>query len=66
MICDSGSMLSAWALDRNPRKTGLRVAELAKCPLEPYEDLLCCLRNKDEIELHTALQEYLVISLINR
>ena len=46
MICDSGSMLSAWALDRNPRKTGLRVAELAKCPLEPYEDLLYCLRNK--------------------
>jgi len=53
-------MLAEWALDRHPRKTGLRIAEFAECPLEPYEDLLYCLRNMDEVELRRAQQKYSV------
>jgi len=40
-----GSILAEWAFDRNPRPTGLTIAEYAGCPLEPYSDLLDCLRN---------------------
>lgn len=57
-IMESGSMLAEWALDRHPRKTGLRIAEFAECPLEPYEELLYCLRNMDEVELRRAQQKY--------
>ena len=57
---ESGSMLAEWALDRHPRKTGLRIAEFAECPLEPYEELLYCLRNMDEVELRRAQQKYSV------
>jgi len=47
-IGESGSVLAEWALDRDPQvaeKPCRRVAELAGCPLEPYEDLIHCLRN---------------------
>lgn len=57
-------MLAEWALDRHPRKTGLRIAELAECPLEPYKELLYCLRNMDEVELRRAQQKYSVQSII--
>lgn len=53
-------MFSEWAIDRHPKETGLRIAEFADCPLEPYEDLLYCLRNIDEVELHFAQQKYAV------
>lgn len=53
-IAESGSMLTDWALDRDARKHGLRIAELANCPLEPYADLLHCLRSMDAIELRRA------------
>jgi carboxylesterase type B len=43
-IAHSGSMLAQWALDRDSRKHGLRIADR---PLEPYEDLLHCLRTID-------------------
>ena len=45
VIGQAGSILAEWALDRNPRPTGLTIAEYAGCPLEPYSDLLDCLRN---------------------
>jgi hypothetical protein len=40
-------MLAQWALDRDSRKHGLRIAEIAGCPLDPYEDLLHCLHTID-------------------
>jgi len=47
-IGESGSVLAEWALDRDPKvaeQPCRRVAELAGCPLEPYSDLIHCLRN---------------------
>jgi len=40
-------MLADWALDRQARKHGLRIAELTGCPMEPYSAQLECLRNVD-------------------
>lgn len=47
-------MLADWALDRNASKHGYRIAELTGCPLEPYADLLHCLRTIDAVELRRA------------
>ena len=47
VIAQSGSMLADWALDRQARKHGLRIAELTGCPMEPYSAQLDCLRNVD-------------------
>jgi len=54
VIAESGSMLTEWALDRKGGYTGYRIAEYAGCPMEPYEALLNCLRNIDEVALHEA------------
>ena len=54
VIAQSGSMLADWALDRQARKHGLRIAELTGCPMEPYEDLLYCLRHVDVAVLKRA------------
>lgn len=54
VISESGTMLVAWALDREPVKHGRRIAEIAGCPLEPYADLLNCLRTIDAQELTDA------------
>jgi hypothetical protein len=40
-------MLADWALDRDARRHGLRIAELAGCPLEPENELVQCLRTVD-------------------
>ena len=53
-IAESGSMLTDWAVDRNYTKHGMRIAELAGCPLDPYADLLHCLRSIDSIDLRNA------------
>jgi hypothetical protein len=53
-------MLTDWALDRNATKHGLRIAELAGCPLEPYADLLHCLRSIDPVDLRRAQGDYSV------
>jgi len=47
-IGESGSVLAAWAFNRDPKEaeeTCRKLAKLAGCPLEPYEDLIHCLRN---------------------
>lgn len=53
-------MLTEWALDRNTTKHGYRIAELAGCPLAPYEDLLHCLRSIDAIALRNAQKAFSV------
>ena len=60
VIAESGSMLTEWALDRKGGQTGYRIAELAGCKMEPYEDLLYCLRNMDEVALHEAQRAFSV------
>uniref|UniRef100_A0A0P6FL30 Carboxylic ester hydrolase n=1 Tax=Daphnia magna TaxID=35525 RepID=A0A0P6FL30_9CRUS len=57
-IAESGSMLTDWALDRNASKHGYRIAELTGCPLEPYADLLHCLRTIDPLELRRAQSSF--------
>jgi len=57
-IAESGSMLTDWALDRNATKHGYRIAELAGCPLDPYEALLHCLRSIDPVVLRRAQGQY--------
>ncbi|XP_046648524.1 bile salt-activated lipase-like [Daphnia pulicaria] len=47
-------MLADWAVDRNSTKHGYVIAELAGCPLEPYADLLHCLRSVDVKTLRDA------------
>ncbi len=44
VIGQSGSILTPWALDRNPVENAKKVAEIAGCPLEPYAALSSCLR----------------------
>ena len=51
-------MLSDWALDRNASAHGYRIAELAGCPLTPYQDLLYCLRNAEPTTLSTAQKQF--------
>lgn len=59
-IAESGSMLADWAVDRNSTKHGYVIAELAGCPLEPYEELLHCLRSIDVITLQNAQSAFSV------
>jgi Carboxylesterase family len=47
VIAQSGSALADWALDRDGRKHGLRIAELAGCPLANQTELVHCLRTID-------------------
>lgn len=53
-------MLADWALDRHPRETGLRIAELAGCPLEPESALVDCFRDMDVTTLRNAQKAYSV------
>ena len=57
-------MLTDWALDRNASKHGMRIAELAGCPLDPYPDLLHCLRTIDPIALRSAQGDFSVCILM--
>ncbi len=60
VIAQSGSMLTDWALDRKAREHGLRITELAGCPLEPYDGpngTLHCLRTIDAETLLRAERE---------
>jgi len=54
VIAEAGSMLTDWALDRKGRESGLIIAKYAGCPLEPYRDLLECLRTVDVPTLRNA------------
>ena len=63
VIGQSGSMLSDWACDRNASAHGRRIAEIAGCPLEPYETLLDCLRNINPQALADAQRVFEVSSL---
>ena len=56
-------MLTDWALDRKGRESGLIIAKYAGCPLEPYRDLLECLRTVDVQTLRQA-QRRLSVSRI--
>lgn len=61
-IGESGSVLAEWALDRNGRgkEASLKIAEMSGCPVEPYEDLLTCVRNVDAEIITRAYQDYSV------
>ena len=61
-IGESGSVLAEWAIDRIGRgKEGsLKIAEIAGCPLEPYQDLLSCVQNIDADLLTSAYRQYAV------
>ena len=62
-IGESGSVLAEWALDRDPKvaeEPCRRVAEIAGCPLEPYEDLIYCLRNIPAKKLVKAFSAFVV------
>ena len=47
VIAQSGSALADWALDRDGRRHGLRIAELAGCPVANQTELVHCLRTVD-------------------
>ena len=47
VIAQSGSALADWALDRDGRRHGLRIAELAGCPVANQTELVHCLRTID-------------------
>jgi hypothetical protein len=51
-----------WAIDRDGRgkKASMRIAELAGCPLEPYDKLLSCVRNMNGEYLTSAYKFYQV------
>ena len=53
-------MLADWALDRDDVKHGMRIAELTGCPLDPYEELLHCLRTIDPLALRSAQKTFSV------
>ncbi|KZS04109.1 Carboxylic ester hydrolase [Daphnia magna] len=59
-IGESGSVLAEWAVDRDGRgkKASMRVAEIAGCPLDPYEDLLDCVRTIDAQALIDAYGQF--------
>lgn len=59
-IGESGSVLAEWAVDRDGRgkKASTRVAEIAGCPLEPYSELLNCVRHLDAQNLTDAYGEF--------
>lgn len=61
-IGQSGSVLAEWAIDRDGRGkvASLRIAEIAGCPLEPYDALLDCVRNIDPYVLSEAYKMYMV------
>lgn len=61
-IGESGSVLAEWALDRDGRgkEASLKIAEMSGCPVEPYEDLLTCVRNVDAAIITQAYQDYSV------
>jgi hypothetical protein len=61
-IAPSGSVLAEWALDRDGRgkAASLKIAEIAGCPLEPYQDLLTCVQNVDAKVLTQAYLTYAV------
>jgi carboxylesterase type B len=59
-IAESGSALAPWAIDRDQVGNARKVADIAGCPLDPYEQLLDCLRNIPSDELmraYTAFQK---------
>ncbi|EFX83387.1 hypothetical protein DAPPUDRAFT_240264 [Daphnia pulex] len=59
-IGESGSVLAEWALDRDGRgkEASLKIAEIAGCPVEPYQDLLTCVQNVDAKVLTQAYLTY--------
>ena len=61
-IGESGSVLAEWAIDRDGRgkAASLTIAEYAGCPLEPYENLLECVRTVDSQVLCEAYRQYSV------
>ena len=51
-------MLTEWADDKKALEHGLSISKYAGCPLEPYEDLLNCLRNANVSTLLQAFRTY--------
>ncbi|KAI9552097.1 hypothetical protein GHT06_022434 [Daphnia sinensis] len=65
-IAESGSVLAEWAIDRDGRgrAASLQIAEMAGCPLEPYQDLLTCVRNIDPALLDEAYRDYATADML--
>lgn len=61
-IGESGSVLAEWALDRDGRGkvASVAIAEIAGCPVEPYEEMLSCVQTVDAGILSDAYQNYSV------
>lgn len=61
-IGESGSVLAEWALDREGRgkAASLKIAEMAGCPVEPYQEMLTCVQNVDAKILTQAYLDYAV------
>ncbi|XP_046631305.1 cholinesterase 1-like isoform X3 [Daphnia pulicaria] len=59
-IGESGSVLAEWALDRDGRGkvASVKIAEIAGCPVEPYQDMLTCVQNVDAKVLTQAYMDY--------
>lgn len=64
-IAESGSILTDWAIDRDQITSGRKISEYAGCPLEPYHELVDCLRNVDVKTLMDAQGRYSVNILQN-
>ncbi|KAK4035777.1 hypothetical protein OUZ56_027860 [Daphnia magna] len=66
-IGESGSVLAEWALDRDGRGkvASVAIAELAGCPVEPYEELLSCVQTVDAGLLSEAYQNYSRQDMLN-
>jgi len=66
-IGESGSVLAEWALDRDGKgkEASLKIAEMSGCPLEPYEDLLTCVRNVDAAIITQAYQDFSREDMLN-
>ena len=66
-IGESGSVLAEWALTQNMESIEepcKKFAEFTGCPLEPYEDLLHCLRNIPAENLIKAYRQFKVFSIL--
>ena len=49
------------AIDSDGKTPSTRIAEIAECPLEPYSDLLQCLRTIDAAKLIEAYKTFWVL-----
>ncbi|XP_075211345.1 carboxylesterase 4A-like [Lycorma delicatula] len=64
VIIQSGSSLCDWAVDRTPEEHAIRIAALANCTEESYEDMVLCLHKTNAWALLIAHSDFLTEVLI--